>query len=241
MSLRLAQVPDSVRQGPLHDSLLDADYYLTVGRSLFTWLQPSVLGTDANVAFTLAAIRNYAQYLTPPGFEIFGTNRLMDFSQFKVRGYYTRSVELDRYFTAYMWTARIDLRMLEAGPTPQTLRELGTAVALCLLLEGSGQAERWRNSDSLVRLFTGRSDSMTFAQLKPLLDAAGITSLESVTSTDQLAALHKGIREGTLGLQIIPGDVYVTPLGPEEVQLPRSFALTGQRFIPDGFVLAEVT
>lgn len=242
MAGRLATVPDAVRHGPLRDSLGDADYFLAVARSLFAGNQvPSFFGSDAGVTRTLAAIANYEQHLTPPGFEIFGTNRLMDFAQFKVRGYYDRSVQLSRYFQAFMWTARIDLRMLQANPSPQSLRELGTAVVLSLLLEGSGHAGDWQELDSLLRLFVGRADQMTFAHLKPLLDAASITSLDSVTSSNQLAALQQAIVNGGLGLQLIPGDAYLTPFGPEEAQLPRSFALTGQRFVPDGWTMAEVT
>jgi len=43
----------------------------------------------------------------------------MDFSQFKVARYYDRSLGLTRYFQAFLWTARIDLRMLESNPSPQ--------------------------------------------------------------------------------------------------------------------------
>src|SRR5262249_54408602 len=49
------------------------------------------------------------------------------------------------------------------------------------------------------------------------------------------------IIDGKLGIQLIPGDAYVSPFGPEQVQLPRSFALTGQRFVLDGWALANVT
>jgi len=243
MAAELAKTPDSVRQGPLRDSLSDADYFLAVGRSLLagnSQIGP-VLGPNPHVGRTLTAIANSEQYLTPPGFDLFGTNRLMDFSQFKVRGYYDRSFRLRNYFQAFMWTARIDLRMLELDSSPQSLRELGTAAVLCLLLETSGQARQWQEMDSLLRLFVGRADEMTFAQFKPLLDAAGFKSLDSITNTTQLAGLQRAIFSGELGMQLIPGDAYFTPCSREQVQLPRSFALTGQRFVADGWALAEVT
>jgi hypothetical protein len=95
--------------------------------------------------------------------------------------------------------------------------------------------------DDLIRLFVGRTDEMTFAQLQPLLTAAGITSLDAVTSVDQLAKLQQDIVQGNLGVQLIPGDAYETPFSPEQVQLPNSFAFTGQRFVPDGWALGQVT
>jgi Protein of unknown function (DUF3160) len=93
----------------------------------------------------------------------------------------------------------------------------------------------------VIRFFVGRTDEMTFAQLQPLLTAAAITSLEAVTSVDQLAKLQQDIVQGNLGVQLIPGDIYYSPFGPEQVQLPRSFAFTGQRFVPDGWALGQVT
>src|SRR5206468_4077836 len=115
-----------------------------------------------------------------------GTNRAVDLSQFKIRGHYDRSVGLGRYFQAFMWTARADLRIFEEPSTPQSIRELSTAVVLANLLQTSGQSERWQQLDALIRLMVGRTDAMTFGQLQPLLDAAGISSLSSITGLDQL-------------------------------------------------------
>jgi hypothetical protein len=139
-----------------------------------------------------------------------------------------------------MWTARADLRLPGAKAGPQELRELGTAVVLCDLLELSDQAERWRQIDNIIRLFVGRPDAMTFAQLQPLLAASELQSLESVTSLDQLKTLHQKIIQGQFGLQLIAGDAYFSPFGSEQYQLPRAFVLTGQRFNPDGWALGQV-
>ena len=242
MAAELAKTPDSIRQGPLRDSLKDADYFLAVARSLLAGLPVNpVLGPDPYVSETLAAISKFEPHVMPPGFPIFGTNRLTDFSQFKVRGYYDRSFQLSRYFQAFMWTARTDFRMLAAEPTPQSLRELGTACVLSMILQSSGQAQRAEELDSLLHLFVGPADSMTFSQFKPLLAAAGMTSLASILSTNQLAALHRALIQGELGVQLIQGDVFFSPFGSEQLQLPRSFALTGQRFVPDAWALTYVT
>jgi hypothetical protein len=139
MHLQLAAVPLDVREGPLKDSLQDADYYLSVARSLLNGQQVSPVFGDQSTA------TNITNALTAIGqlnmdFPIFGTNRMVDFSQFTVRGHYERSEALGRYFRAYMWTARVDFRMLAAKPDAQTLRELGTAIVLCQMLRSSGQA-----------------------------------------------------------------------------------------------------
>jgi hypothetical protein len=239
LKTRLVEQSDAVRNGPLRDSLADADYFVAVARSLLSGQQQAtVLGGDQHVSETLTNITKLAYV---PDFELWGTNRDVDFSQFKIRGHYERSVGLGRYFQAFMWTARTDLRIFWAKSDPQSLRELGTAVVLAILLQTSGQSDHWRQLDDLIRLFVGRTDEMTFAQLQPLLNAAGITSLEAVTSVDQLAKLQQDIVQGNLGVQLIPGDVYYAGFGPEQTQLSRSFAFTGQRFVPDGWALGQVT
>jgi hypothetical protein len=97
---------------PVVTSGMDADYFLTVERSLWAGQQvPSVLnlaGQDQRVSSMLAAIGNLQLH----EFDLFGTtNRLVDFSQFEVRGHYTTSERLSRYFQAMMWCGRIDLRL----------------------------------------------------------------------------------------------------------------------------------
>jgi hypothetical protein len=266
----LENLPAAVREGPLALNLEDAEYFLSVGQALChitnplgwepglrgpllgetepwgwpMWEPESVVTCDhPRFAPTLEAI---GRSEVSPDFEMFGGDRLIDFTQFQPRSYYTRSLQLTHYFQAMMWLARADLRVF--GGTPpvppeQTLRELGTAVTLALLLKQSDDdlVERWQQMDRILRLFVGRTDSMNFGHLLPLLDAYGISSFDSVTSPEQLAELQAAIAQGVLGLQLIPGDVHLTPFGPEQAQLPRAFAFNGQRFVPDSWALGQVT
>src|SRR5437762_11071977 len=81
-----------VGNGVLHDSLLDADYFLAVARSLLAGTDnapvPSLPGQNARVAETLADINAEELKLVP---DFMGSCRVVDFSQFKVRGHYTHS------------------------------------------------------------------------------------------------------------------------------------------------------
>lgn len=253
MAATLDSLPPQVREGTLRVSLEDAEYFLAVGRQLLRIHESPAFELPVSCDHprfipTLQAIDNLEAYLVPPGFEMFGGHRLVDFSQFRPRSYYTRSLQLQHYFRAMMWVARADLRIFPgrpAGPDAeaQALRELGTAVTLALLLQQSDGdlVESWRQMDSILRLFVGRTDSMNFAHLLPLLEASGITSFDSITSQQQIVDLQAAIANGTLGLQLIPGDVHLTPLGHEQAQMPRAFAFMGQRFIPDGWAMAQVT
>lgn len=76
----------------LRDSLLDADYFLAVARTLLAGEQVrSVLNQDARVAETLADIKAEELKRVP---SFLGFCRMVDFSQFKVRGHYTHSERL---------------------------------------------------------------------------------------------------------------------------------------------------
>ena len=229
-------------QGPLRNSILDADYFLTVARSLWAGTQVpnslAVAGQSANVTATLTAISNltFVEF-----FPIFGSIRPVDFSQFKVRGHYTDSARLGRYFQTMMWCGRTDLRVASFPPDPTNdLRQLGTAVVMNYLLKQGGQYTNWAAIEQVTRVFVGITDSMTFAQLDQLLAAANIASPADVPDLVTLSNLQTRLLTGELGAQSITGDVFSSPLGPEELKLPRSFTVCGQKFILDSWVFDQV-
>jgi hypothetical protein len=225
--------------GVLAESLADADYFLAMARSLLAGKQlPTALKQEGRVVLTLQAVANEQLHRFP----LFGRQRQMDFSQFKVRGHYENSELLKKYFKAMMWCGRIDLRI--AGGTDywgvlSSPRELGSAVIVNDLLRRSGQYERWEQFDRLIQTFVGRTDSATFAHLGSLLTEAGIKSPSDLKTMEQLEALQAKILAGKVGLQDIRGDVYTSPFG-GKVELPRSFTLLGQKFVLDSWVTAKV-
>jgi hypothetical protein len=234
-----ASLPEARREfgeGVLAESVTDADYFLAVARSLLAG-QPveSYLDQDERVAETLKACAG----LQLKDFLLFGRVRHMDFSQFMARGHYENSELLKKYFQAMMWCGRVDLRV--AGtPGEASPRELGAAVVLHELLRRSDQFEEWQRFDRLLQALVGGTDSMTFAQLGDILVQANIKSPADLKDLDTLAGLQAEILAGKIGLQHIRGDVYDSPLGPEKMQLPRSFTVLGQKFVVDSWALSKV-
>jgi hypothetical protein len=242
MSAQLPAVWQQYGNGPLQNNILDADYYLCVARSLLAGSQvPNALGIssqDATVTTTLNAInaQGYEQY-----FPIFGATRGMDFSQFKVRGHYTNSERLGRYFQAMMWCGRVDLRLATFAPNKEDeIRQLGTAVVLNHLLKQSNQSENWTAIENITRQFVGVTDSMTFAQLDELLTTANIQSPADITSLTTLTNLQTRLLTGELGVQSVRGDVFFSPLSREQLKLPRSFTICGQKFAMDAWACGQV-
>lgn len=238
MRAELGRLPAATRSGPLAASLGDADYFLAVAASLSSGAPVApILGDVNQILGTLAAI-NGLQY--DPAFPLFGANRAVDFSQFTVRGHYTRNANLGRYFQTFMWVARADLRILAANGDPQSLRELGTAVVLANLLRTSGLLTQWSQLDRQIRVFIGRADSMDMAQLNYVLDQAGLTSLWPAITPTQLADLQSRLYNGKFGQQLYAGDAFYSPFSEDQAQLPASVAFLGQRFVPDGWAISQV-
>jgi hypothetical protein len=237
MSGEVAEAKTRYGAGLFQDSVHDADYFLAVARSLLAgYAVESNLGNDDRVARTIEACNRQGL----EDFILFGAERKVDFSQFKPRGHYEKSEELQRYFKTMMWCGRIDLRVA-GNPKESSARQLASVVVLHDLLQKSGNFERWRQFDQVIQTFVGQPDSMTFAQLGAVLNAAGIRSPADVKDAKALEALAKRIEAGAFGAQEIRGDFfYADPNLPGTLVLPRSFTFLGQRFAVDSWVTGKV-
>ena len=241
-----AQVPSLSAQAagtPMTNGVLDADYFLAVARSLVSGVNDyGSLGQTTRVSTTLEAINN----LMPIWFTLYGETRMLDFSQFTVRGHYANSTTLQRYFRAMIWCALADFRYagFPTGVAPgvaNTLRELSGAVALELLLRNSGGFTNWFQFNRTLEMLVGTPDSLTFAQLNGLLVTAGINSPADLPNQAALTNLQNQLMSGQLGLQQITSGYYYSPLSAAQVKLPRSFCFLGQRFAMDSWAFSKTT
>jgi len=248
MAAQIAAADATVGNGALHDSLRDADWFLAVARSLLAGTnQPpvaSVLGQDARVAETLAQI-NAQQLMEVDDF--MGFCRTVDFSQFKIRGHYTHSERLGRYFQCVMWLGRIDVPVA-GGPFERCAgdarmaspRELGTAIVFWRLLNQSGQFQTWADMEKITSVFVGWTDSLNFGQLNGLLAGAGIQTLADVADVATLSQIQTNIENGGLGVQNIRSDWFESPLGgAARYALPQTFTVFGQKFVPDSWAFSQ--
>ena len=230
----------SFGQGPLSNSILDADYFLTVANSLWAGQQaPSALhysNVDQHVTQTLAAVAS----LSLQSFILFDPDhpRIIDFSQFEPRGHYVNTVRLSRYFQTMMWLSRIDLRLATFWPNQEDdIRQLGTAIVLNYLI---GQRSEWSNIEQITSAWFGTTESLTFGPLGSLLTSAGIRSCADVKNLATLTNLQTRLLAGNLGVSTIINDFFWSPLSQVQVQLPCSFTVCGQKFVLDSWALTEV-
>src|SRR5690606_13579507 len=153
------------------------DLYLSVARSLLSGSAVApVAGADTVELADWLAAANAAEGMK--AVTLFGVPRNIDTSQFKPRGHYTDSPELERYFRAMMWLGRIDFRMLEAQPDHSLVfrrRQLEGALALRELI-GEATRSRWIRIDAAIQAFVGEADYMVLPELDGLLADLGASS-----------------------------------------------------------------
>lgn len=235
----------------LKASYADVDLYLCVARNLLAGVAPnsklsvpSLFGNDTEVRAVLDKIASLHLEM-PPGSELYGGHRAVDYSQFKPRGHYTRSPELTRYFQAMMWLERADTGFVIATPAENTgiradaERELRSAGLLALLVEASGELPSFDSMSRTIDFMVGSSDNLTIGQLAKALHEAGIQQPKALEESGNVVALRQRLSRSAQ--QQIRSQVLVPPQGAEqEAQTPELFQLFGQRFLLDSFLLSRL-
>jgi predicted NAD-dependent protein-ADP-ribosyltransferase YbiA (DUF1768 family) len=109
---------------------------------------------------------------------LFGTDRMIDFSQFAPRGHYNDGWTRAQYFRAMMWLGRTELRLVDVavdGTRVLQRRQVEDVLALGQLITPDLRAQ-WDSIEQIVALFVGEADYMTLPQVQQLQDALGIAA-----------------------------------------------------------------
>ncbi|MDC0677619.1 DUF3160 domain-containing protein [Sorangium atrum] len=174
---------------------------------------------------------------------LFGSERLMDFSQFEPRGHYAEELypELARYFRSMMWLGRVDFRFLETqqdGTQRFQRRHLEGAYVLRALADAETLA-RYKRIDDAVQAFVGESDYMTLPELDDLLADLGLGDASGLAGVPDARIADVIVKEG-YGTQRISSHIMINGLGKGTLPLSSSFALLGQRYVVDSHVFSNV-
>lgn len=241
----------------LPENVADVDLYLTVALSLIDDVKLQTrYASQENYDQIMAAIRS--ETLTPVNlFTDSARFRSIDFSQFKVRGHYvyTESDEwanqpnLEPYFRTMMWLGRIDFP-LTPPPTggmepPWTVAEIQrmniSAFILNEMMQGSARKGLLQQNEELITYLVGESDNLTSDEYAGYLRTKGISDaaqlLDSLVYTDYQAGLSAN---PDFAQKYMGAFYFVNPGGDKPDELPVSFMMSGQRFIIDSYVLANV-
>lgn len=239
--------------GSLGVNLEDVDLYLTVALSLIE---------DKTLQTRLASQENYdlimqaiaGEQLT--GVQLFTDStrmRSIDFSQFKVRGHYVFSEgdrwNLEPYFKTMMWLGRIDFPLTSpptGGMEPAwRFEEIQRINVSAFILNEMMQATSKKNlllqNNEIVSYLVGESDNMTSEEYTTYTQSKGISEASQLMDSLVYVDYFDGLSTNPDFLQKYMGAFYfVDPYSDKPDALPVSFLMSGQRFIIDSYILANV-
>jgi hypothetical protein len=229
----------------MKQSLIDVDLYVTVARKL---LNPSASaafpGTVASVDSMMALI-NAEQ---PAHYPLFSsTPRIVDFSQFTVRGHYTQSEALKKYFRSMIWLGRTEMYLLSpvnSDPPPKKSDIQRQAIDAALVAEAADAAAAYpllEEIDGIIRFFVGESDNVTLPNVRTVLQASGTTTAADLLDSLRFAAFQDTLARQSFAFQRILSQIIISdPASPEDIRPASSFLLLGQRFVIDSYITGSV-
>jgi hypothetical protein len=181
--------------------------------------------------------------------------RNIDFSQFKPRGHYTKTIytpegerNLENYFRAMMWLGRIDF-LLTAPPenpwepewTADELRrmQLG-AILLNELLHSCGKKDLLDTHEEIITFLVGPDDNLTPDELYGLTGKL-LGNPEDLFDENIYEQFRDTLdASDDYGQKIMSNFFYVDPRTSDPGKLPVSFKLLGQKFLIDSYITSEV-
>ena len=163
-----------------------------------------------------------------------GIKHDMDYSQFIIRGHYTRSEVLKNYFMAMMWYGQ------NYFLADQQYDFLQSLIITKQLYENSYQDQKlislWETIYEPTVFYVGLSDDLGPQEYKIILDNVygNPVSYDDLTDPDKLAAAKKMADEMFDKKKRIKTELYLIPS-------TTQFRFMGQRYIPDSEILQRLT
>jgi hypothetical protein len=205
----------------------DLDIYLTVAARLLDLKESALFPQTESQVSTLVALAKSGTELREV--TLFGRARMIDFSQYTVRGHYREDPQLTKLFLAAMWLSRLELNLVSrssrssapsASPDPrETPREVVLALALAALAERSGALTDLAAVERSWSLLSGAREDVSISELLALRKQAGIADLHDGSAADKLRQAIGKRFSRTVALHYMPQGstelpVIATLLGP---------------------------
>lgn len=164
----------------------------------------------------------------------------LDYSQYKPRGHYTRSEDLQRFFRTMMWYGQApfplykDLQETNRN-IEQTLQALLITYSLFMENEGTPDVTRWEDIYDPTVFYVGNTDDLNIYHYQDLIVKVygtdfDINDLNKAEKLDALYLEAKKLPEPKIKVKYTS---VTTPVG-------KQFRLMGQRYIPDSEIIQEL-
>lgn len=165
---------------------------------------------------------------------------MIDYSQFRPRGHYTRTDDYKRYFKAMMWYGQAPFPLYKDKEETQrneeqTLQALILTYCTFLEKEGTPDAELWEKIYEPTAFYVGKSDDLTLYNYKDLiLKVYGENpEIEKIDDKDKLDELYKEAKK-------LPEPRIKGKYTEVDVPVGKQFRFMGQRYIPDSEIIQEL-
>ncbi|KAA3620458.1 MAG: DUF3160 domain-containing protein [Calditrichaeota bacterium] len=226
-------------------ALRDLDIYITLTRRLLGEAAPAFYPENQSEINTLL------QFVDGQGMQnialFSSTRREFDFSQFTIRGHYTESEELGRYFQAMIWLGRTEIYLTapkEDDPRqkPEDIqRQTMLAALIDEMTENKATMAHLQKMENVIRQFVGESDNVTIWQFNELMTECGFASASVFADTNNVRKLQATLKEKSYAGQKILSQILMSnPMDLEKIEPASAFLLLGQRFIIDSYVFSNV-
>ncbi len=154
-----------------------------------------------------------------------------DYSQYKVRGHYTRNEKLGSYFRASMWFGRRNFLL------KKDVQTLSSLMLVRNMLSDENLLKHYHNIDKMITFFAGETDDLNLSNYKkPFKKIYGKNpSLDALAKKiDKFRKLAKKLKPPKI-LSTLVKDTKEKP-----VESQKGFRLLGQRSIPDSVMFQNL-
>ena len=162
------------------------------------------------------------------------TEDLLDYSQFKPRGYYEGDETLETYFRAMMWYGQINFT--------QKKEDMNRTALLITLALHDTASDSWEKLYAVTSFFAGASDDLGYYEYLPAIEAAyGTIPDTELLRADETAYQHYTEQIRTLAAPQINSIPVVDPDGTVNLaEEGKGFRFMGQRFTLDAAVMQQL-
>ncbi len=159
-------------------------------------------------------------------------DELMDYSQYKPRGYYAGNETLERYFRAMMWYGQVHFSQEKDSLTR-------SALLMTLALQDEAM-QSWEQITSITSFFAGLSDDLSCTEYAPAIAAAygGAPDAQALTDNEAAYAAFTEAIAAMRAPEINSIPRFDDP--DEEFSIPKGFRFFGQRFTVDEQVFQQL-
>jgi len=218
----------SAQSSPLKNAAKEALLYFSVAASLIdsAFSIPSPVHSEtATIVQKILDAKIVEQY---PG---------EDYTQYKPRGHYEKDPELQSYFRCMMWLGR----KIFAIDKDESL--LQAVLATHILFSTEETLALWERVYQVTSLFVGVADSLTPLSLHNATCTVFGESYQPnlLEDTESLQKLRNELKKPEYTVSKIFSSVIYLPPHTEPIEFPKIFQFMGQRFVPDSYVLQNVT